>query len=319
MARAPGVSPRRGAIASNRLAKHNRLFRPASVGAALTLLLTGIAVLGSEPVAGAAAKTTVSSFAAKPSSLTWAGGTVTLSAKVTNAKSCTFSVKPAIKRLPVTSCTNGIVNEKLSVPKNTGKSVITYTFNLSVTSGTGKGTVKAKPLVLPERDVLPGAPTGVGAKPGNDSATVSFTHPSSAGRSAITRYTVTATDATTPTNGGQKQSGTSSPITVTGLTNGNSYTFTVAASNASGTGPSSAKSNSIIPGIPPLTGVLYTASDGLGYCAVLSTGGVDCWGDNEYGQLGNGTTGGPDGVGVGTAITAMTCHRRSPASPVLAP
>ena len=61
-------------------------------------------------------------------------------------------------------------------------------------------------------------------------------------------------------------------------------------------------------GTGTLSGVSSLASDNAGYCALLTSGGVDCWGDGENGQLGNGTfyTSGNDGsatpvqvVGVG--------------------
>ena len=57
-----------------------------------------------------------------------------------------------------------------------------------------------------------------------------------------------------------------------------------------------------------ITDAVSVTSDGDGYCAVLSTGGVDCWGENADGELGNGTTGGPDGDGYDTpqAVTGIT-------------
>ncbi len=37
-----------------------------------------------------------------------------------------------------------------------------------------------------------------------------------------------------------------------------------------------------------LSGVVGLTTDDLGFCGLLASGGVDCWGDGQYGQLGNG-------------------------------
>ena len=93
----------------------------------------------------------------------------------------------------------------------------------------------------------PGAPSAVTATPGNGSAVVSWTAPSDGG-SPITRYTVTpyiGTVAQSPTTVTGNPPDTTA--TVSGLTNGTAYTFTVTATNAVGTGPASAPSNAVTP------------------------------------------------------------------------
>jgi hypothetical protein len=100
----------------------------------------------------------------------------------------------------------------------------------------------------------PGAPTVTGASASDGAATVSFNPPASDGGSAVTSYTVTSSP------GGLTASCSSSPCTVTGLTDGQSYFFTVTAANAMGSSPASAPSpNPVVPiglpGAPTVTGV----------------------------------------------------------------
>lgn len=86
----------------------------------------------------------------------------------------------------------------------------------------------------------PVAPTSPIATAGNTNATVAFTAPVGS-FPAISSFTVTATP------GGATGTGTASPITVAGLTNGTPYTFKVKATNSVGTGLESVASNSVTP------------------------------------------------------------------------
>jgi hypothetical protein len=87
----------------------------------------------------------------------------------------------------------------------------------------------------------PDAPTIGTATGGNASASVTFTAPSNVGGGIITGYIVVSTPS------GITGTGTSSPVTVSGLSNGTAYTFKVYASNAYGPSAASSASNSATP------------------------------------------------------------------------
>ncbi|MFC3802021.1 fibronectin type III domain-containing protein [Cohnella sp. GCM10012308] len=91
---------------------------------------------------------------------------------------------------------------------------------------------------------MPGAPTIVAAVGGDRQAIVHFTPPTDDGGSAITGYKVASTD------GSFTATGDSSPIAVTGLTNGTPYAFVVQAINAAGTSAASQASSVVVPRVP---------------------------------------------------------------------
>jgi hypothetical protein len=126
--------------------------------------------------------------------------------------------------------------------------------------------------VPPSAPTFPGAPTIGSPTFGNASATVRWTAPSSNGGSAITGYLVRALDITGAQVGAlHPADATATSLVVTGLTNGSTYLFQVAATNAVGTGPNSALTSLVVPATVPGAPVIGTAASGTAGGTVTAT------------------------------------------------
>jgi hypothetical protein len=93
--------------------------------------------------------------------------------------------------------------------------------------------------------LIPGAPQNLAATSGSGSAVFTFQPPANTGGSAIANYTVTCNP------GARTAVAAVSPITMTGLSNGTTYTCSATATNATTTGPAS-NAVSVTPAAVPL-------------------------------------------------------------------
>jgi hypothetical protein len=155
--------------------------------------------------------------------------------------------------------------------------------------------------------VLPGAPTNAVATAGNAQASVAFNPPASDGGNAITVYTVTSSP------GNFSTTGSSSPLVVTGLSNGTAYTFTVVATNAAGNSVASVASAPVtpitVPGAP--TNPVATAGNAqvsVAFNPPTSTGGSTITEYTVTSSPGNRTTTGASSPLVVTGLSNGTAY-----------
>jgi alpha-tubulin suppressor-like RCC1 family protein len=223
-------------------------------GLAIASLVSSMLLVGtgSASASPAAARPAITSLKAVPSPASAGGGKVTLTAKVRSGRTCTFAITPKVTGFPVIRrCGTGTVTATLKLTANRTIATRHYTIKLTV-KDPGHTVTKSVKLAQPPLTL-----TGVTSVVGQGESYCAL------------------------------------------LTSGEVYCW--GSNNYGQLGTGSTKTSSSRPvavaavgGKGVLTGVASVVADAFGYgsqyCAVLRSGGVDCWGLNADGQLGNGTT-----------------------------
>ena len=225
-------------------------------GTTYSFKVAGVNAVGSGPAATSAAIVVGAPLA--PTKVAATAG-VAGSRQVTVSWTAPAANASPITGYVVTPSRAGVVQPKVvtasAAPSVVVSDLITgspYTFTVAATNASGTGVASAATAAVtpaPAPAGTPSAPTALTTLAGNGRVTLGWTAPS-AGTSPITGYVVT------PTVGGVAQPAVSfaDPSTlelIEGLPNGIEVTFTVRATNASGTGPASAPTAAVVPVVPP--------------------------------------------------------------------
>jgi hypothetical protein len=190
-----------------------------------------------------------------------AAATVTFTPGATGGKSVTYTATSTPGSYTATGSSPITVT---GLQSNTA-----YTFTVTPSNANGSGTVSSATSSITATTV-PQAPTIGTATDTTTGGTVSLTFTAGAtGGSSITNYKY-STDGTNYTAFSPAQ--TTSPLTISGLTNGTAYTIRLKAVNSNGDSSATSASNSVTPTVFAATGGTIVTSGGYKYHTFTSNG-----------------------------------------------
>lgn len=239
------------------------------------------------PVAGYTFTITSISFgvgrsATGPRQFQWRGSADSYGGALSNYTTLNASATNASGVLTVPDANSGYTGNVLNVASSYSNQSGTSTFRIyafNAESAAGTGGLQGNLTITGTYSLsltTPSAPTITGITPGNGQLSVAFTAPSSNGGSALTNYKYSTDGGSTFT--AVSPAATTSPIIITGLTNGTSYNVQIRAVNAQGDGTATATTAATpytTPDAPTITGI--TPGNGqlsVAFTAPSSNGGA---------------------------------------------
>jgi titin len=186
----------------------------------------------------------------------------------------------------------------------------TYYYKVAAVNAVGPGPQSSEANATPQpAATVPSAPQGLTATGGNQAVHLSWSPPASNGGAAVNSYSVYRS--TTPGGEGSTPVATgvtTTSFTNTGLTNGTTYYYTVAAVNAVGTGPQSGEASATPQATTPSAPLGLTASGGnasvsLSWSVPSSNGGSPITSYNVYRST---TPGGEGSTALATGVTTAS-------------
>jgi alpha-tubulin suppressor-like RCC1 family protein len=285
---------------------------------ALGLVVGGVAVAALPASASKATSPppTIASLALTPSAVGYSGGSVSVTADVTNSTTCRVSSNKPLGGLPATvPCNGGTVDVSAIAPVNSGTKDLTYVITLAAS---GKKTVHDKvdlaQFTRAGGDAVDLASDGSGSCAVLSNGGVDCWGVNSAGELGNgTTSALKCTDHLECYPTPQPVTGITNAVSVAGMTDSVNYldddrgSYCAVLSSGGvdcwgadnngeiGSGPNEVPLDCDCIDTPQaalgITDAVAVVGDHDGYCAVLSSGGVDCWGYDETGEVGGMTDG----------------------------